>query len=168
MSSVPALPSYVKKDLIKCNLLKIIHEVHDMQKQHELSFYRRPDEVRTKVAIKAKSLILVPLCSSGQLATKNTASNSGVSLGVHGGDEYFVLPVGKPSVNDAPSWGNNQIVAPFWWVCNVPSKSANMELSSITLHGVEVPIMTNKDEIAAFFQSSRPTTSQWLRCPSRT
>ena len=151
MMDPPALPSIISKELCKLELLQAILAVSTKQKKHELTFYRRPDEVRTTAAIKENALVLVPVCSMAQIASKNTSANTGVSLGVRNEVEMFALPPSKPPMLIAPAWGSDAIASPFWWVQPVPTqKAATMEYTTIEHKGIEVPVLTNPHTLEAF------------------
>ena len=95
--------------------------------KHTLSFWKRPDEVRTTSNIKKGQLVLVPVPPPLlNISTKNTSSGSGVSLGEHDiagkAMEFFVVPVPRP-YNKDDVFGDNTIVAAFWWVISSPSMS---------------------------------------------
>ena len=154
MMEAPALPTSISLELRKLEVLKAIVALHEKlsKKATPLAFYRRPDEVRTTTHVKSGTLVLTPLCSVAQISTKNTSSNTGVSLGTENGVELFALPVIKPSINkDAPAtWPEHAMVSPFWWVGTVQNKTdANMDFTTITQNGIEVPVLSSVSDIPA-------------------
>ncbi len=82
------------------------------------------------------------MCSVGQISTKNTSSNAGVSLGMHSGVELFALPVAKPSIDkdDPTTWPEHAMVSPFWWVGTAQKKKdASMDFTTIAQNGIGGP-----------------------------
>mgnify|MGYP000748020021 CR=1 FL=1 len=82
MMEAPALPASISIELRKPEVLKAILALHDKlsKKATPLAFYWRPDEVRTTTHVKSGTMALTPLCSVGQISTRNTSSNASVSL----------------------------------------------------------------------------------------
>jgi len=150
MDDPPSLPNSIAIEMRKLEIMKAIMAVHDKKKTPPLAFYRHPDELRTKTDIKAHALVLVPLCSMSHISTKNTGANTGVSIATKGGDKMFALPVAKPTVPKQPTKWGDAVCSPFWWVTGSPDKkAANMVADTITQNGMEVPILTNKEDIPA-------------------
>ena len=127
--------------------------------KHELTFWRKPNEVRTTCNIKEGHLILVPMAPLVYISTKNTVSMSGISLGQHevAGQmvEFFVLPLPKPQQAQrfgeslADEFQHGALVAAFWWVSTTTDKKlANMVLSSVCQNGVEVPVLKNTVDLS--------------------
>ena len=79
-------------------------------------------------------------------------SQTGISLGkhdVHQGQsvEFFVLPPSKPnaSLEIIPP---DSLMAGFWWVSTTSEKkNANMEMSTVTQNGLDIPVMKNIVEL---------------------
>ena len=141
-------------DSQKCALYKAIVDLDAKQKDHALSFWRHPDQVRTTKKIKQGQLTLVPVAPLLNLSIKNTPTGSGVSLGTHSISqddeeeiEFFVLPPPKPTQEDF----EEGFVAAFWWVtAATDEEQANMAIDSIHFHGFDLPILRNTIDIAPF------------------
>ncbi len=154
MLEAPALPASINIELRRLEVLKAIVALHDTlsKKATPLAFYRRPGEVRTTTHVESGTLVLTPLCSVGQIRTRDISSNAGVSLGTQSGVELFALPVAKPSIDkdDPTTWPEHAMVSPFWWVGTVQKKKdATMDFTTIAQKGIGAPVLCSVCDIPA-------------------
>ena len=151
MQAQPDISSTFKVDIQKVECLKATVAVHmKFVSKHALSFYRRPDEVRTQSVVKSGSLVLAPLAPLSNITTKNNASESGLSLGTFDKVSYFVFPVSKPPVTYG-GWPTDAVVSAFWWIAPVHDKKrANMALDEVSQNGIVVPVFKNIIDLAPY------------------
>ena len=124
-----------------------------------LSFWKKPDMVRTADKIATGAVTLVPMAIPSNIVTKaaNTHqqvhSGKAYSLGKHkillseggsGENEFFVIEPTK----FATAAGVLPLIAAFWWVgITRTPKEANMELVFKEVRGVSIPLLKNHVEL---------------------
>jgi len=146
MSRAPTeLPSSFESTLKKNHAFKLLHELYQKHcEKHEFTYYRRPDHIRTQKLIKAGSLTLVPMapCSNIFLGKKTGCYKVG---------ECYVVAPNKPALQADPSeWDDDSIVAPFW-VEKITDKGAgNVEVSTVTVAGIDMQVLQNNRDIDRF------------------
>ncbi len=164
-------PKALALDMQRCMLFRALLDLDAKHVyKHDLTFWRRPDEVRTQGSIKEGQLVLVPVAPMLNISTKNTSSGSGISLGKHEVEdktiEFFVIPLNRPQlqkeVQDA--FPDDAVVAAFWWVSSTTDKKqANMALTSVTQNGVEVPVLKNIIDV-----SPKSKLYMWVKPKAKT
>ena len=124
--------------------------------KHGLTFWRRPDEVRTKGSIiKAGQLTIVPIAPLMNIHTKNNPSNTGVSLGKHDvagvATEFWAIPVAKPLAAEGGTWPEESFVAAYWWINTTHIKTmANMCVQCVVQNGFDIPVLKNNVDLQPF------------------
>jgi hypothetical protein len=123
-----------------------------------VSFWRRPDELRTNgKAIAAGKLTLAPLVNMFGVSTK--FGKGSVLVEKHNDINYYLSEPAKQSLNvnelaKLDQWADQEgLVCAFWWVQSTSDKKlANMTYSTISKHGVDIPVLVNEDELPPYTQ----------------
>ena len=147
-------PRSMTMDMQKAKLFTAVSDIEPKAISGTLDFWRRPDEVRCTTKINVGALVLVPFLPLQNITTKNT-TGSALSLGSHEVSsesiEFFAVPPPKPVIEKKGGISSDAILNAFWWVGTTAIKSeANMEMSSITKYGIDIPIMKNKVVLEPF------------------
>ena len=147
MDAPAALPVYFEEALKRNEAFKAIHGLHAKHMQHikDLSYYRRPDHVRTKTFIKAKSLVFVPISPPANIFHGRKPGS--IPIG-----ECCIVPPAKPSLQE-PSckWDNNAFVVSYWWVSKTTDrKLANMAEETVKFGGIDIPVLKNSCDVEPF------------------
>ena len=152
-------PAQLSLEYTRCKLFQILMDTDVMNKAApNLSFWKKPDMVRTADKIAAGALTLVPMTIPSNIVTKaaNThqqlCSGKAYSLGKHkillsegGENEFFVIEPTKCATGDV---GVLPLIAAFWWVgVTSTPKEANMEFVFKEVKGVSIPLLKNHVEL---------------------
>ena len=111
-----------------------------------LSFWRSPDQVRTRsLEIEEGALSLAPVVPLNYIGVKPGA---GLKLGNFNGTDFFATPPGKPKTHEVK---DDSFLAAFWWVGTTPkAKEANMQMTTASVNGLDIPIMKNSKKLAPY------------------
>ena len=148
MKQVPALPSAFGEQLKRNDAFKAIVDLHIKHSKNydQLSYYRRPDHVRTSGFIKAGALVLIPLVpAAGNIMFGNKSGS--IVIG-----DCCLFPAAKPALQGAPDeWAKNSVVAAYWWITKTTDKKlVNVEESMQTIRSIDVPTLTNCVDLKPF------------------
>jgi hypothetical protein len=149
----------------KAAIFSAILEADKLNKAGEsITFWRRPDEIRTTVRIPKGHLVLAPVCPLVNISTKSSAAS--LSLGKHDVEtikksmEFFATPVSKPSFEEGASEWKEVVIAgakgqcaviAFWWIGTTHVKAeANLSLDWVFKKGINVPVLKNTAELQPF------------------
>ena len=112
----------------------------------KLTYFRRPDHVRTTAHFKPGELVLVPATFNNNIYDKEV--KGGACLGKCGDVVLFAVPPAKPPMSEDGEWGTNCIVSAYWWVRSTDSrKIANMQHDKVDVGGYTLPVLVNHVEI---------------------
>ena len=147
MDAPASLPVSFEEALKKNEVFKALHGLHAKHTQHikDLSYYRRPDHVRTKAFMKAKSLMFVPISPPANIF--HGMKPGSISIG-----ECCIVPPAKPPLQE-PSckWENKAFVASYWWVNKTTDrKLANMTEETVKFGGIDIPVLKNSCDLEPF------------------
>ena len=132
--------------------------------KHSLTFWRKPDEVRTTSDIAKGQLVLVPIAPMSHISYKPITASTrrdltgtrSIALGeykLHAEQDavpFFVLPLAKPqSIEHANRFETDSLVAAFWWVGTTTDETkANMALGTMLHNFVNIPVLKNTVDLA--------------------
>jgi hypothetical protein len=150
MKTPPAPPHSLQQTLTKNKLWAALIEKRmqcaDMEAQ--LTYYRRPDQVRTTCAIEPKKLVLVPAALLSNIYEKSSKA-AAVSLGKHDNAEYFVGAPPRSPIQENGDWDASCFLSAYWWVRTTDcKKTANMQYDKVSAGDYTIPVMMNHVEIA--------------------
>ena len=147
------VPEAFSQVLTRHQIFSQILEAHSKHQQHlaDLSYFRRPDQVRTKnVNIKAGALTLVPWVPINNIVIDSNVATRFVSVGAFDGRKYSIIPLGKPA-HTGDVWEKHACVNAFFWVQPTSDKKlANMAVTSLRVPKGVVPVMRNAVDIGPF------------------
>ena len=154
MKTPPAPPHSLQQTLTKNKLWAALIEKRmqyaDMEAQ--LTYYRRPDQVRTTCVIEPKKLVLVPAALLSNIYEKSNKA-AAVSLGKHDGAEYFVGAPPRSPIQENGDWDASCFLSAYWWVRTTDcKKTANMQYDTVSAGDYIIPVLMNHVEIAPHTQ----------------
>jgi hypothetical protein len=160
MQDPPAFPESLQEALKRHELYKVILELNakHIKNEDKLSYYRRPDQVRSKAHIKAESLVLVPVVPASNIFFGNKPGC--IPIG-----ECCLVPPAKPATQHGSpdAWEKGSLVHAYWWIGKTSDrKMANVVQDTITFKDLAIPVLTNNCDIEPYTQLmifSKPKTA---------
>ena len=146
------MPS-VEAEIARCKAwaaLADLARTWSAQESSSISFFRDPDEIRmaTGVALAIGKLKLVPFTQYKNLSDKPT--HSGFKIELASGKHVYLEAPPKPR-GSQPEWRNDTVWVGFWWVKGVSKQSeANMEMTTVSVGGMSVPVLQNFRDLKPF------------------